>query len=361
MTRILQELTHATTFIAMKRAKGRPIMNRVRLGLIGLGEWPRQAYVPVLKELDQVDVVAVAARSSATQDYARRQFGPRVALYSDYRDLLADETIDAVTLAVPNPVHADAMDAVLASGKHFFYEPPIAHTYDQLRASLAAMAASDRVIQPDFELRYVPVVVAANELLRAGAIGQPHMTTVRLWCNWGFGGGKWNYNPEQEGFFPWLGCWYFDLLDVVFADTPLRASVVGGYAANGRLMDHGWASLEYSGGRIGQLEFSLVAVTGLDIRLRVLGSQGELEAELTRGELRWCGLDAAWQEAIHPASLPAHGFVGMRECLADFAEAVRSGRPPKADVGASRRVHASMLACAQAEADRAVVRVRPLE
>ena len=63
------------------------IMNPVKLGLIGLGEWPRQAYVPVLKELDTVRVCAVAAQSSATQEYAREQFGSQTAVYDDYRDL----------------------------------------------------------------------------------------------------------------------------------------------------------------------------------------------------------------------------------------------------------------------------------
>jgi predicted dehydrogenase len=335
-------------------------MNRIRLGLIGLGEWPRQSYVPVLKVLESVKICAVAAKSSATQQYAREQFGEQVVVYSDYCDLLQDKAIEAVTLALPNWMHAEALDAAAASGKHLFYEPPIAHDAETIVRILGAMAASNCVIQPDLELRHLPVIRALGECLRAGVIGNPLMASVGLWCNWGYGGGRWNCNPEEEGFFPWLGCWYLDLLDYVFAAPPERATVTGGYAANGRLMDHGWSSLEYPAGRIGRFDFNLVAVDGLAVSLRVLGDGGEADVDVIRGVFRWRRPGDDWHEEDYPASQPVCGFVGMRECLSAFIEAIRAGLPSEADTGVARRVHAAMLACAQAEAARATVNVMPL-
>jgi predicted dehydrogenase len=335
-------------------------MNRIRLGLIGLGEWPRQSYVPVLKVLENVEICAVAAKSSATRQYAREQFGEQVVVYSDYRDLLKDETIEAVTLALPNAIHAEVLDAAASSGKHLFYEPPIAHDPEAIVRILSAMAASNCVIQPDLELRYLPVIRALGECLRAGVIGNPLMASVGLWCNWGYGGGRWNCNPEEEGFFPWLGCWYLDLLDYVFAASPERATVTGGYAANGRLMDHGWSSLEYPAGRIGRFDFNLVAVDGLAVNLRVLGSGGEADVDVIHGLFRWRTPVGDWHEQTHPASQPVCGFVGMRECLTAFIEAVQAGPPSEADTTVARRVHAAMLGCAQAEAARATVDVKPL-
>jgi predicted dehydrogenase len=283
-----------------------------------------------------------------------------VVVYSDYRDLLADPAVEAVTLAVPNPIHEEALDAAVSSGKHLFYEPPMAHSPEAIVRILGVMAASDRVIQPDLELRHLPVIHALGGCLGAGTIGDPLMASVRLWCNWGYGGGRWNYDPQEEGFFPWLGCWYLDLLDCVFAAAPERATVTGGYAANGRLMDHGWGSLEYPAGRIGRFDFNLVAVDGLEVGLSVLGSAGELDIDVIRGVLRWRGPDGAWHESTHPASQPACGFVGMRECLSRFIESVRAGLPSEANIEIARRVHAAMVGCAQAEAARATVCVPPL-
>jgi predicted dehydrogenase len=335
-------------------------MNHIRLGLVGLGEWPRQAYVPVLKGLEGVEICAVAARSSATRQYAREQFGQQLAVYADYRDLLQSAAVEAVTLALPNPLHAEALEAAVSAGKHLFYEPPIAHDAGTIARILAAMRASPWVIQPDLELRCLPVIRALGECLRGGRIGDPLTASVRLWCNWGYGGGRWNYNPEQEGFFPWLGCWYLDLLDYVLAALPRRVTVAGGHAANGRLMDHGWATLEYPGERIGRFDFNLVAVAGLEVGLSVLGSRGEAAADVIGGNLRWREADGAWQETSHPPSLPACGFVGMRECLGAFLESVRTGIRPEADVEVTGRIHAAMLACAEAEATRTIVSVKPL-
>ena len=187
------------------------------------------------------------------------------------------------------------------------------------------------------------------------------MVSVCLWCNWGYGGGRWNCNPEEEGFFPWLSCWYLDLLDYVFAASPERTTVTGGYAANGRLMDHGWASFEYPAGRISRFDFNLVAVDGLEVSLSVLGDSGEVDVDVIRGDLRWREPDGARHEATHPASQPTCGYVGTRECLSAFIESVRTGLPSKADIEVARRVHAAMLACAQAEAARTTVNVKPLK
>ncbi len=167
--------------------QGVPIINFVRLGLIGLGEWPRQAYVPVLKDLESVEVYAVAAKSAATRQYARQQFGEPVVLYADYHDLLVDPAVEAVTLAVPNPIHEEAIGAAVSSGKHVFYEPPIAHSPEAITRIRGVMSASDRVIQPDLELRHLPVIRILGDCLRAGTIGDPLMASVRLWCNWASG------------------------------------------------------------------------------------------------------------------------------------------------------------------------------
>ena len=125
-------------------------------------------------------------------------------------------------------------------------------------------------------------------------------------------------------------------------------------------MDHGWSSLEYPAGRIGRFDFNLVAVDGLAIRLRVLGNGGETDVDVIHGVFRWRTPVGDWHEQTYPASQPVCGFVGMRECLSAFIEAVRAGPPSEADTAVARRVYAAMLACAQAEAARATVNVKPL-
>jgi len=332
-------------------------MNGITLGLIGLGGWPRAAYLPILAERPDVRVVAVAARSEATRQWARAQFGPDLRLYSDYHDLLADERIQAVTLALPNHLHSAALDAALRTDKHLFVEPPLGLAAAEVDSALDRAAAREAVFQTDLELRYLPVLEELRRRLAAGDFGRPLLARIELWCDWGYGGGNWAQDPSGEGFFLWLGCWYLDVLDVLLGTEPLRAEVIGGRARNGSLLDHGWAVLEYPGPALAQDEadpssvagrfaFNLVAVAGRRIAAQVAGTEGEAEADLPSGILRQRRVGQPdWSETPHPASEPVHGFIGLRESLCGFLDAVRTGTPVRADVNVSRRVHHAALAC----------------
>ncbi len=323
-------------------------MRQVNLGIIGLGAWPRQAYVPNLQKISAANIVAVAAPSQATRDYAREQFGPDIATYEDYTALLADDSIEAVMIAVPNRFHAEIVQAAAQSGKHLFFEPPLGVTEQEIRATLAALQQTQGIVQIDHEIRYAPVMGELQRRIADGAIGDPLMARVRLWVDWGFGGTDWLEDVEAQGFFIWLGCWYVDMLDCVFPEVPLRADVVGGRAMNGELMDHGWAVLQYPGGRSGAIEFNLINCAGREISLHVLGTKGEMSAEAWDGILRW-RTGEAWQETVVACEQPPHGFAGVYEAISGFIKAVAEGAPVVADRDVMRRVHAGAVACSKAE------------
>ena len=324
-------------------------MRRVRVGLAGFGAWPRQTYVPILRSLPHVEVAAVAAPSHATRNLAAQTFGPHAKLYSAYQQLLADDSIDAILMALPNPQHADAVEAAIKAGKHVFFEPPIGVSTSQIDRALTVVAGATTVVQADLELRYMPVIDAVTELIQRGTIGQLTMAKVRLRCDWGYGGGEWKEAAEKDGFFLWLGCWYLDILDCVFGASPLQALVTGGYAMNGRLMDHGWAALTYPHDRCGAFEFNLTAPRGLQIDLHVAGSEGEIEADMQAAKYRWRTPDQDWQESNAPPAEPVEAFGGMRESLTDFFDAIREGRPARAGLEVCQHVHHAALLCADAE------------
>ena len=319
------------------------------IGLIGFGQWARQAYAPLLAEMPQVRVVAVAARSHTTRALAKQTFGAETKTFEDYYDLLNDSTVDAVLIALPNSLHAPVLHAAAASRKHLFFEPPVATDSETATHVLDALAASDRVIQADLELRYLPVMDAILACIQSGRVGEPLMAKIRLWCNWGYGGGAWYDEVQGQSFSLWLGCWYLDVLDCIFKQTAIQASVVGGRHSNGTLMDAGWASLVYPGGGIGQLEFNLVIPQETTIELTVACQSGEIVADLQTGRWRWRGETGDWHLEHTPASTPAYGFVGMRESLRGFFDTIHTGGSPRANVDVMRRVQHAAQLCADAE------------
>lgn len=319
------------------------------VGLIGFGQWARQAYAPLLGEMPQVRVVTVSARSHTTRTLAKQTFGPGTKTFENYHDLLNDSTIDAVLIALPNSLHAQVLQAAARSKKHLFFEPPVAENSEAATHVLNALAASEAVVQADLELRYLPVIDAVLACIQSGKVGEPLMAKIRLWCNWGYGGGAWYDEVQGQSFFLWLGCWYLDVLDCIFKRAATQASVVGGCQSNGTLMDAGWASLMYSDGRIGQFEFNLVIPQETVIELTVGCRSGEIVADLQTGQWRWRGEEGDWHLEHIPASTPAHGFVGMRESLRGFFHTIRAGGRPRANVEVMRRVQYAAQLCADAE------------
>ena len=319
------------------------------IGIIGFGQWARQAYAPLLGEMPQVRVVAVSARSHTTRELAKQTFGAGTKTFEAYRDLLNDSTVDAVLIALPNSLHAPVLHAAAASKKHLLFEPPVAEDSETATHVLDALAASGGVVQADLELRYLPVMDAILACIQSGGVGEPLMAKIRLWCNWGYGGGEWYDEVQEQSFFLWLGCWYLDVLDCIFKQAAVGASVVGSRHSNGTLIDAGWASLVYSGGEIGQLEFNLVIPQETAIELTVACQSGEIVADLQTGRWRWRGETGDWHLEHTPASTPAYGFVGMRESLQGFFDTIYAGGRPRADVDVMRRVQHAAQLCADAE------------
>ena len=319
------------------------------VGLIGFGQWARQAYAPLLGEMPQVRVVSIAARSHATRDLAKGAFGSETKTFADYHELLNDSTVDAVLIALPNSLHAPVLQAAAKSNKHLFFEPPVATDPETATEVLDALAASEGVIQADLELRYLPVMDTILACIQSGKIGEPLMAKIRLWCNWGYGGGAWYDEVQGQSFFLWLGCWYLDVLDCIFKRTAIQAAVIGDHHSNGTLMDAGWASLCYSDGGIGQLEFNLVIPQETTIELTVACRSGEITADLQTGQWRWRGEAGDWHLEHSPASTPAYGFVGMRESLQGFFDTIGTGSRPRANVDVMRRVQHAAQLCAEAE------------
>ena len=319
------------------------------VGIIGFGQWARQAYVPLLGEMPQVRVVAVSARSHTTRALAKQTFGAETKTFEDYHDLLSDASVDVVLIALLNSLHAPVLQAAATSGKHLFFEPPVAEDSETATHVLNALAASESAVQADLELRYLPVMDSVLACLQAGMVGEPLMAKIRLWCNWGYSGGAWYDEVQGQSFFLWLGCWYLDVLDCIFKQSAIEASVVGGHHSNGTLMDAGWASLAYSGGGIGQLEFNLVIPQETVIELIIACRSGEIIADLQTGRWRWRGETGDWHLEHTPASTPAYGFVGMRESLRGFFDTIHAGGIPRADVEVMRRIQHAAQLCADAE------------
>lgn len=143
----------------------------LNVGLIGCGEIARAVHLGALSRCRGLRVAALAESDSRRRDEASRR-APGAAVFSDYRDLLDDPAVDAVVVALPTELHADAAEAAFTAGKHVYLEKPIATSLDGAGRVVEAWRASGRVGMIGFNGRFNPLFMRAAEIVRSGALGE---------------------------------------------------------------------------------------------------------------------------------------------------------------------------------------------
>ena len=106
----------------------------VRVGIIGagwMGHVHARAYARLnhhFPDLGVTPVIAAVADSVPAQleDFVARHGVPTA--YADWRDLVADPTIDVVSVTAPNFLHSEIGSAVAKAGKHLWIEKPVGLT-----------------------------------------------------------------------------------------------------------------------------------------------------------------------------------------------------------------------------------------
>lgn len=158
----------------------------MRMGLIGCGTVGAGGHLPALSALPEVELVALSdVRASRLSELGARYGVER--LYTDYRELLSQPDIDAVTVATPVHSHYPVVMDALAAGKHVLCEKPLADAAPLGWEMVQAAEKAGRLLAVNFEMRAGHVYRSIKESLAAGEIGRVRF--MRLIYNWA--GGRW--------------------------------------------------------------------------------------------------------------------------------------------------------------------------
>ena len=155
------------------------------IGVISLGWMGRlhsRAYANVTKHFPALEVeprlVAAADPVPQAREDALDVLGFERA-YEDYRDLLADPEVDAVSIASPNFLHHEIAMAAIEAGKPFWIEKPMGVNAAQSREIALAADKAGLVSAVGFNYRHTPAIEYIRTLARDGSLGR--ITNVRVW------------------------------------------------------------------------------------------------------------------------------------------------------------------------------------
>jgi predicted dehydrogenase len=142
----------------------------MRVAVAGLGYWgPNIARN--LAALPDAELAWCCDPSEANRARHAAAF-PGARLAAGLDEVLADDSVDAVALATPVPLHARMAIEVLGAGKSCFVEKPMATTAADAEAVVAAAEAAGRTLMVGHLLEYHPGVVKLKELIDGGELGR---------------------------------------------------------------------------------------------------------------------------------------------------------------------------------------------
>jgi predicted dehydrogenase len=142
-------------------------------------------------------------RFYAEQQPERRQ--PSIAVFGDYRELLARNDIDGVLISTPDHWHALIAIAAAEAGKDIYLQKPLTYTIAEGQKLVKAVRGNKVILQTGSQQRSESNFRQACELVRNGRIGKLHTIRVLLPIDKGIGNATPMRAPENLNYDMWLG------------------------------------------------------------------------------------------------------------------------------------------------------------
>lgn len=326
-------------------------------GIVGFG-WVAQDYMaPAIAEADD-RLVAVADPDPMAR---RRAEAAGASAYAELGTLAADPRIEAVYVATPNHLHANAVTTLAAAGKAVLCEKPMATNLADAERMAADCRRAGVLYGTAFDQRHHPAHRAMREAIRDGAIGRPSAVRIVYACwvgaDWADGAARenWRVDAAKAG-----GGALIDLaphgLDLV---EFLLGSPVAEIAAmtQTRIQDY---AVDDGAVLIGRTREGVLATLNVAYncpealprrRLEIVGSTGMLVAENTMGQDpggRVTRIDGA-TGASTPLPIPDADVSPFLNQVRAFGAALRSGA--SGEFSARRDLHTmALIATAYASA-----------
>lgn len=151
-------------------------VDRVRLGVLGAGNFATAVMLPALKKTSGIDLIGIASGAGLSAQHAAARYGFRYAT-SDEQRILEDSEINTVAVLTRHDLHARLVLAALSKGKNVFCEKPLALNLDELeqmehfitertQMQRAEDASAAPLLMVGFNRRFAPLAQRLAELLQ---------------------------------------------------------------------------------------------------------------------------------------------------------------------------------------------------
>lgn len=241
----------------------------LRVGVIGAGRIAEMRHIPEYLSNKNVELVAIADIDKVQLEEMGKKF--KISkLYTDYKDMLKNEKLDAVSVCTPNYLHAPITIDALESGLHVLVEKPMATSLEEADKMIETAEKKGKILMVGHNQRLAPGHQIAKKVIESGILGKINMVRTVF----GHGGpefwsprGKW-FSSKKEAFagvMADLGIHKVDLVRWLLGQEVKRVSAFKGtFEKSGDVEDNGVAIMEFEKGTLGILQVSWTLKPGED-------------------------------------------------------------------------------------------------
>ena len=248
----------------------------MRIGILGAARIAPRALVDPGKELNEVEVYAVASRDLARAEaFSEEHRVPRV--FSSYEELCASTEVDAVYNALPISLHCEWTLRALASGKPVLCEKALASNAREAQRMAEAASKAGVLLMEAFHWRYHPMAQRMVDVIQSGRIGRVQrlrshfnveiLNPENIRLNYEMGGGA-----TMD-----LGCYPLHMIRHVLAEEP---EVVSAKAETGppEVDVEMHADLKFASGAEAKISCSMKQGVEFSMEFEAEGDRGHLHA-----------------------------------------------------------------------------------
>lgn len=273
-------------------------------GILSTGDIAH-SFADDLTRLPNARIVAVGSRTQESADKFGDEFGiPH--RHPTYEALVNDPDVDIIYIATPHSFHADNTRLALEAGKHVLCEKPFTLNRAQAEPLFALAREKNLFLMEAMWTRFLPAMRQIQQLVEDGEIGD--LRYIR--ADFGFRG---EFDPQSRWFNPELGggalldlgIYVITCAAIFWGTTPERIEGQAALAPTG-VDELDTISLQYSGGRLAQLNCTLALTTPTEADL--FGTEGRIHIHSPFNKAQVFTLYADGKETKHDHSFDGEGL-----------------------------------------------------
>lgn len=255
---------------------------KIKWAVLGTANIAKKVTIPAMKDADNCDLYAIAGRTIEKAESFKNEFGFEKA-YGSYEELLSDEQVEAVYIALPNNMHKEWTIKAAKAGKHILCEKPLSGNQDDVCEMIETCKRENVVFMEAFAYLHSPLVNKVKEIIDSGEIGEVKFIESTFLTP----GYTDNIRIRREnlgGSLYDLGCYNVSLVLWLLQEMPVLVKSIGKFTEE-RIDDCFMGYMEFDSGIRASMLAGMCSGTRGD-RFFVYGTKGKIEVPVQFNE---CG------------------------------------------------------------------------